>query len=648
MNNTRPGGVAFVGLNAALAAVIFAVDLSLPLGVAGGVPYVVIVLASLWSPRRRDTYLAAAAGTTLTALGYFLSAPGGIHWMVLVNRFPALFVIWAAALLVLQRKSAEEALRESERRLRSVLDGLYEVPVGLCFLDRELRYVFINEWLAKLNGTSVEGHLGRTIGEVLPEVAAGAELQLRHVLETGEPIIEGTVEAQTPADPGQKRLFQHNYYPVVADDGTMVGVSCAVQDITQRKWAEEALQLAHAELENRVQHRTAALRATNRQLEREIAERRQAEEALRSSERRNRELIDALPHGIEECDLNGTIMFSSPGSHRLKGYDLGEVVGQKIWDCSVSEEAARGLQHWVRHLATEQPVPASWIGQIKSRDGRLIDVQVDWNYKRADDGRLTGFVCVITDITERRQAEQQLRKQQETLAHLARVSTMAEMATGFAHELNQPLASIVNYAEGCRRRVKSGTLKDEELEDALADISSEARRAGEVIRRLRQFVRHRESNHTRVEVRQLFEESLALLRHELYAQSTRTHVEIEDSLPDVLGDWIQLQQVLLNLVQNSLEAMSAIAPERREITISAAAREGHRVAIAVRDSGCGLTELDPNGIFEPFYTTKPQGTGMGLAISRTIVEAHGDHLMATANADGGCTFHFSLPQHTEA
>ena len=221
---------------------------------------------------------------------------------------------------ITERRQAEGALRESERRLRSVLDGLFEVPVGLCFLDRELRYVFINEWLAKLNGTSVEGHLGRTMREVLPDLAAGAESQLRHVLESGEPLVEGTVEAETLADPGRKHVFQHTYHPVVASDGAVVGVSCAVQDITKRERAEEALRL---------------------------------------SDRRYRELIDALPHGIEECDLNGTITFSSPGNDRLKGYDLGEVVGQKIWDCSASEKAARELQRRVRRLVSDQSAPTT-------------------------------------------------------------------------------------------------------------------------------------------------------------------------------------------------------------------------------------------------------------------------------------------------
>ncbi len=155
---------------------------------------------------------------------------------------------------------------------------MFEAPVGLCFLDRELRYVFINEWLAELNGTSVEGHLGRTVGEVLPEVAAGAELQLRSVLKTGVPVINGTVEAETPAEPGQKRIFQHNYYPVLGDDGTVVGVSCAVQDITERERAEQALRKTHEELEQRLEQRTAKFEHADRRLRSEVADRRSAKE----------------------------------------------------------------------------------------------------------------------------------------------------------------------------------------------------------------------------------------------------------------------------------------------------------------------------------------------------------------------------------
>jgi PAS domain S-box-containing protein len=155
-----------------------------------------------------------------------------------------------------------------------------ESPIGLCHFDTNLRYVHINEWLAALNGLSMDRHVGRTIGEVLPDVAAGVESQLRRVIESGEPILEGIVVAETAAHPGVKRHYQHNYYPIRSDDGTVVGVSCAVQDVTRRRLAEQALQEANDALERRVRERTEELEEINASLKREIAERTRAEQEL--------------------------------------------------------------------------------------------------------------------------------------------------------------------------------------------------------------------------------------------------------------------------------------------------------------------------------------------------------------------------------
>ena len=209
------------------------------------------------------------------------------------------------------------------------LDFVYrDAPIGLCQFDTDLRYVHINKWLAAINGLSIEKHLGRKISEVLPDVAAGAESQLRQVIETRQPILEGLVTAETAAHPGEKRHYQHNFYPIKSDDGTVVGVSCAVQDITRRKLAEDALQRANDELDRRVQDRTEELEEANASLKSEIEEHRRTEvELLRvrrlvtiaqEEERRliARELHDdvtqrmaglAITIGVIERDNNGLI-----------------------------------------------------------------------------------------------------------------------------------------------------------------------------------------------------------------------------------------------------------------------------------------------------------------------------------------------------
>ena len=182
---------------------------------------------------------------------------------------------------------------DADQALILQLPRIYrEAPVGLCCFDTKLRYVHINDWLAAINGCTIEEHLGRTVGEVIPNVSAGIESQLRHVIETGEPILGGTVGGETGANPAERKCFEHNYYPVKSD-GTIVGVSCAVRDITDRKRAEEALRKARDELEIRVRQRTAELEEANERLGREITERARSEKAQRKADERLRLLLES-------------------------------------------------------------------------------------------------------------------------------------------------------------------------------------------------------------------------------------------------------------------------------------------------------------------------------------------------------------------
>ncbi len=237
-----------------------------------------------------------------------------------------------------QLDRAGKKREESANWLLGGLDFVYrDAPIGLCQFDTDLRYVHINKWLAAINGLSIERHLGRRISEVLPDVAAGAESQLRQVIETRQPILEGLVTAETAAHPGEKRHYQHNFYPIKSDDGTVVGVSCAVQDITRRKLAEDALQRANDELDRRVRDRTKELEDTNASLKSEIEEHRRTEDELlrvrrlvtiaQEEERRliARELHDdvtqrmaglAITIGVIERDNNGLIGASGSGEMR--------------------------------------------------------------------------------------------------------------------------------------------------------------------------------------------------------------------------------------------------------------------------------------------------------------------------------------------
>jgi signal transduction histidine kinase len=268
-----------------------------------------------------------------------------------------------------------------------------------------------------------------------------------------------------------------------------------------------------------------------------------------------------------------------------------------------------------------------------------------------------GFTALLSDWLRRaiarknqveaelRLREEQLQRHQIELTHVARLSTMGEMAASLAHELNQPLHAVKNYARGSVRRLLKKDEKDEELLSALWQISEEANRAAEIIRRVRGFVRKRDPQVSKVSVNGLVEEVVLLSKSEIRRRHAAVIVDLAPDLPAIVGDPIQLEQVMLNLVRNGLEAMDEVPEPNgdRPLRIKTGRLGDDHVQVSVQDRGKGIGENDLEKVFEPFFTTKPEGLGMGLAISRSIVQTHGGRLWAAANRDQGCTFHFTLP-----
>ena len=414
-------------------------------------------------------------------------------------------------------------------------------------------------------------------------------------------------------------------------------------DATDRKRAEDALRQAHEDLEDQVEARTAVLKATNRELRQEIVQRAMAEEALREKEEQYRTLVETLPHGIQEIDLEGTITFASAACHRLYGFPDGAMVGTRTWDVVASRVEQNSLRKSFQIMVDEQPEPTPYFGQDRTKDGKVIDVRVDWDYKRDNTGKLIGIVAVLTDITEQRRAEEQARRRLDDLAHVVRLSTMGEMVSGLAHELNQPLAAVAGYAQACQHRVQilKGEGRDEVL-DFVGRISEQANRAGEIIRHLRDFVRRADSSRSPIDINDLICDVAVLLEIEMRLHDVRLKLDLDRSLPDVNVDRIQIEQVVTNLVYNAMEATQEIPREYRTVTVRTSLKDTNVVEVAVEDTGKGLQTKNIDRLFEPFYTTKKNGMGLGLSISRSIVESHGGRLQATPDTERGTTFRFTL------
>jgi C4-dicarboxylate-specific signal transduction histidine kinase len=248
-------------------------------------------------------------------------------------------------------------------------------------------------------------------------------------------------------------------------------------------------------------------------------------------------------------------------------------------------------------------------------------------------------------VTERKRAEEALREAQAELAHVTRVTTLGELTSSIAHEVNQPLAAVVNNASACLRWLAAYNL--EEARQCAALIIADGHRAGEIISRIRALVKKAPPQKDWVNINETILEVIALARSEVHRNRVSLQTQLSSDVPLILGDRIQLQQVILNLIINAIEAMSEISEGPRELQVVTRKDELQGVLVTVRDSGPGLDPDSLDHLFTAFYTTKPQGMGMGLAISRSIIEAHGGRLWAIPNDGPGATFQFTLPKYEQ-
>jgi two-component system sensor kinase FixL len=253
------------------------------------------------------------------------------------------------------------------------------------------------------------------------------------------------------------------------------------------------------------------------------------------------------------------------------------------------------------------------------------------------------YAIVIRDITSRREADARDRRRRAELAHVSRVSLAGELAAGLAHELSQPLTAIIAYARGCLRLLAGPVPEPALLHEGIKEVVQQAERAGDVLDRLREFVRGGEFRRALTAIKPVIDAAIRLVRSEANQQEVEIETTFDSGLPVVLADPVQLEQVLLNLLRNAMDAMEAANTERRSITVEARRSGKHAVEISVADSGPGVASEVIDTIFEPFTTTKPFGMGMGLSISRAIIESHGGALRMARDNHRGATFIFTLP-----
>jgi PAS domain S-box-containing protein len=509
----------------------------------------------------------------------------------LVQRLQLVAQVFANALA---RKRADQALRESEELNRATFE---QAAVGIAHVATDGRWLRVNDKLCAIVGYSRDELLQSTFQEIThPDDLPRDQVLLRQFL-SGE-IKTGSLEKR------YLRKDQSTIWVVISvslartASGDPLHFITVVEDITERKQAEGRVsQLSHA--------------------------------------------VEQSPVLVVITDLRGRITYVNRKFTEVTGYSQAECIGQnpRILKSGESPPSVyKEMWNCITHGRT-------WRGEFHNRkkNGELYWERAVISPLLDAAGKATHFVGVKEDITERKHAEAELLQQRTELAHVARVSTIGELAASVAHELNQPLGAILANAEAAELFLEQEPPALDDLSAILADIRKDDERAGEVIRRLRALLRKRELERQPLEINSLVEDVFALVSGDAVLRGVSLSADLGPVLPQVAGDRVHLQQVLLNLILNGMDALAGQPRERRRIQVRTRLRADGLAEMAVIDSGHGIEPIKLPRVFEAFYTTKPNGMGMGLSIARRVIEAHQGRIWAENNPSGGATFYISLP-----
>jgi len=480
------------------------------------------------------------------------------------------------------RKHAEEELRESEARFRTVADA---APVLIWMSGPDKLCTFFNRGWLEFTGRTIDQEVGSGWAEgVHAEDREHCLAVYEGAFDASEPF---TMEYRLRRSDGEYRWLLDSGTPRFASDGAFLGYIGSAIDITERKRAEEKFRI----------------------------------------------VLDAAPNAMIMVDSAGVINFANAPAATVFGYSLSELIGCQIE--TLIPERFRDQHAGYRKGFLSQPSSrAMGAGRDlfgRRKDGSEFPVEVGLNPIRT--GQELFVLASVIDITARKQAELEHQRQNMELARVGRVAVMGELAASLAHEVNNPIGAIVANASAGERMLATGKIGTEELTELLADIVADGRRAGEIIQGIRNMVRRREARRSLVPIDDTIQDLLRIVHAEAVGREVKLTAEVGPDAGQVWGDPVQLLQVLLNLTINSFEAMSAVRQDARHLVIRAGRDRNGDVLVSVRDSGLGLPSGMAEQLFEPFFSTKAEGTGMGLAIARSIVEAHGGTLSGE-NCDG--------------
>ncbi len=388
------------------------------------------------------------------------------------------------------------------------------------------------------------------------------------------------------------------------------------------------------------------LRSAQRLIGEQQAEHQRVHDRLADNEYRLRTIIESEPECVKLQAADGTVLEINPAGLRLlDASHLSQIVGQNIYRFVAPEHLALYRESMARVFAGESVV---YEFRGITLTGRTCWMESHAAPLRNAQGEIHALLGITRNITDGKKAAERARRHQTELARVARLSTMGEMATGIAHELNQPLAAIANFARGCIRRVRAGDTDPNDLLVPLTEVCEQAERAGEILRHVREFVRKRELDLVPVDINQTVRTVAKFVEMEACQHGATVLLDLMPDLPRVQADAIMVEQVLYNLVRNAFEAMTEAHALQRVVSIRTTANAGDRIDIEVSDTGPEVDAVVIEQMFDQFFSTKLEGVGMGLSISRSIIESHGGQLNVHRAQRGGMAFVCALPVSVES
>lgn len=488
----------------------------------------------------------------------------------------------------------------SEAKVKAVLETAID---GIISIDCEGRVELMNSAAERIFGYAKDRVVGQNIGMLMPEsFSREHDRYIGEYLKTGRARIIGI---------GREVSGRRS-------DGTVFPLELAVSEL--RLGNERSF--------------TGIIR--------DISARKRIEEQLRISQEQLHQTVENAPIGIVTCDLDCRILNANRACTKVVGYTRAELLNMLFTDLVCPDERQKCLEFAQKAKLNQlenTAVQQRWL----HKDGYPVHGVLHIGVIHNAQGIPEMFVIQMEDFTEQRNAEAEARQLRDRIAHVGRITTLGEMAAGIAHEINQPLAAIVNYTDASQRLLIAGAANPKDLIHAMKQASAQAHRAARVLQQLRDFAKMRSVPQEKVDLNALIKDVVSLANLETPGLRSAINLELDEDLPQLKADPVQIQQVILNLIRNGVDAMQEPGTQDQDLTIRTVNETSGFVRIEVIDQGTGVDEKSADKIFDPFFSTKQSGMGLGLSICRSIARSHGGQLDFANNANRGATFFLRLP-----